>query len=139
MGSRDTSGGYDGGQANGVVSSSTLGHSDQGSQRDINTVVSSDAVENEEIAEHDTDIDEGNLSEGDDGTDHEGGGKKGVVGKLKKWRQGEKDLHKEHRGVMQMKPARTAEWIKDNVEEGVHHMKDRFAMKSRKPNVETEV
>jgi hypothetical protein len=127
----------DGSMASGGASSSTLGYADHGSQRNINTVVSSEAVENEEIAGHSSEYssDEGKG----DGTDNEDDEKKGIVGKIKKWRQGEKDLHKDHRGIMQMKPARTAEWIKDNVEEGVHHMKDRFAMKTRKPDVETEV
>lgn len=106
----------------------------------VNTMVSSEAVENESIEHRSSsaygDVDNGSEDSDGDETDGE---KKGVVGKLKKWREHEKELHKQHRGIMQVKPARTAEWIKDNMEEGVHHMKDRFTMKSRKPGVETEV
>ncbi|EKM56734.1 uncharacterized protein PHACADRAFT_207924 [Phanerochaete carnosa HHB-10118-sp] len=106
------------------------------SQPGINTMVSSEAVENEELNEH---PERGGDEESGDDADDEGGKKTGVVGKFKEWRQHEKELHKEHRGVMQLKPARTAEWVKDNVEDSVHHLKDRFAMKTRKPDVETEI
>ena len=101
----------------------------------INTMVSSDAVENESIERnsgHDIDDDP-------DASHDEDGEKKGVMKKLKEWKMHEQELHMQHRGIMQAKPARTAEWIKDNVEERVHHLKDRFAMKTRKPGVETEV
>ncbi|EED79792.1 predicted protein [Postia placenta Mad-698-R] len=64
---------------------------------------------------------------------------KGPITKLKDWRQHERELHRDHRGIMQVKPARTAQWMKDNVEEGVHAVKDRFKMHSRQPDVETEV
>ncbi|OCH92775.1 hypothetical protein OBBRIDRAFT_864983 [Obba rivulosa] len=76
--------------------------------------------------------------ESDGGKDDEGGGK-GVVGKLKDWRDHEKELHRDHRGIMQVKPARTAQWLKDNVEEGAHAVKNRFKMKARQPDIETEV
>lgn len=66
-------------------------------------------------------------------------GTKGPIGKFKEWRQHEKELHRDHRGIMQRKPARTAQWMKDNVEEGAHALKDRFKLHSRQPDVETEV
>lgn len=105
---------------------------------DINTVVSSDAVENESIEHHSEHVEDDDSSEAN-ASDDGNSGKKGVVGKLKEWKQHEKELHMQHRGIMQAKPARTAEWIKDNVEEGAHHIKDRFSMKTRKPAVETEI
>ncbi|CCM05423.1 uncharacterized protein FIBRA_07640 [Fibroporia radiculosa] len=66
-------------------------------------------------------------------------GSKGPIAKFKDWKQHEKELHRDHRGVMQAKPARTAQWVKDNVEEGAHAIKDRFKLHSREPDVETEV
>ncbi|KAL5494884.1 hypothetical protein ACEPAI_346 [Sanghuangporus weigelae] len=74
-------------------------------------------------------------SDEDDGSD-EG---KGLMRKLKDWKKHEKELHRQHRGIMQSKPARTAEWIKGNVEETGQKVKNRFRMKSRQPDVETEV
>ena len=65
--------------------------------------------------------------------------RKGVVGRLKEWKDHEKELARDHRGVMQTKPVRTAEWIKDNIEDGAHAVKSRFSMKARQPDVETEV
>ena len=73
--------------------------------------------------------------EGDDDGEH----KKGVKDKFREWRQHEKELHKDHRGIMQAKPMRTAKWVLDNVEDRIHSAKDRFKMKSREPDVETEV
>lgn len=117
-------------------SDSPAGYIADGSQQNVNTIVPFDAVETKEVATPEGSTDgEGEEDEDEDDSEK----KKGVARRVQKWRQGEKDLHKDHRGIMQMKPARTAEWIKDNVEEGVHHMKDRFAMKARKPDIETEV
>ena len=48
-------------------------------------------------------------------------------------------MHRDHRGIMQAKPVRTAEWLVDSVEDGAHAVKDRFRMKARQPDVETEV
>ncbi|KAI1792363.1 hypothetical protein LXA43DRAFT_972528 [Ganoderma leucocontextum] len=86
------------------------------------------------------------TSDGQDGhhsnVDEEGGetvSKRSLIGRAKDWRQHEKELHRDHRGVMQAKPMRTAEWIKDSVKDGVHTAKDRFKMKARHPDVETEV
>ncbi|KAI0089465.1 hypothetical protein BDY19DRAFT_942448 [Irpex rosettiformis] len=107
-----------------------------GSRPDLNTMLSSAAVENEKVKspagrEEATTNDE---TGGDDG-----GKKMGLLQKLKDWKDHEKELHRDHRGLMQMKPVRTAEWVKDNIEEGAHAVKNRFAMKGRKPDVETEV
>ena len=48
--------------------------------------------------------------------------------KLNNWLDKEHDLHREHRGVLQAKPARTAAWLKDNIKDataGVHDLFDR--------------
>lgn len=123
-----------------TYSASSLGTPDsesEGHRPQLNTEVSTTAVENEEINRH-PDEDDWDGDVPDDGSS-ESGEKKGVVQKFKDWRQHEKELHREHRGIMQVKPARTVEWLKDNVEEGAHAVKERFSMKNRKPDVETEV
>ncbi|EPQ51591.1 hypothetical protein GLOTRDRAFT_117939 [Gloeophyllum trabeum ATCC 11539] len=61
------------------------------------------------------------------------------IKKLKQWREHEHELGREHRGLKQAKPARTAEWIKDNVENAVDKVEGRFKQRSREPDVETEV
>ncbi|RPD52908.1 hypothetical protein L226DRAFT_617720 [Lentinus tigrinus ALCF2SS1-7] len=104
-----------------------------------NTTVSADSVEVESSAE--------STHSGSSGADEQGsgneaeGGKKhgGIIGKAKEWRKHQKELHQDHRGIMQAKPMRTAEWIKDSVEDSAHAVKDRFKMKTRQPDVETEV
>ncbi|KAI0753253.1 hypothetical protein C8Q80DRAFT_1229046 [Daedaleopsis nitida] len=99
-----------------------------------NTVVSADSVEVEEGADTESE------GEGEGGHESSGSGEKqGFVGKVKNWRKHEKELHRDHRGIMQAKPVRTAEWIKDNIEDSAHAIKDRFKMKGRHPDVETEV
>ena len=55
------------------------------------------------------------------------------------WRTHERELHKQHRGIMQKIPARTAVWVKENVEEAGHKIRDRFTLKNRQPDIETEV
>ncbi|CDO71515.1 hypothetical protein BN946_scf184910.g14 [Trametes cinnabarina] len=102
-----------------------------------NTTVSAADVEVASGADNESDGDEGNSR--DTNRPESGKKKKGVVGQIKEWRQHEKELHRDHRGIMQAKPARTAEWLKDNIEEGAHAVKDRFKMKARHPDVETEV
>ncbi|KAI0654107.1 hypothetical protein C8Q70DRAFT_1029821 [Cubamyces menziesii] len=104
-----------------------------------NTTVSADDVEVESQADTKLGEEIDSSDEGASQADAKRGGKRGVVGKIKGWRQHEKELHRDHRGIMQAKPARTVEWLKDNVEEGAHAVKERFRMKAREPDVETEV
>ncbi|KAH9847036.1 hypothetical protein C2E23DRAFT_850404 [Lenzites betulinus] len=101
-----------------------------------NTTVSADSVEVESDADPEPHKEDDATSES---SDADSGKKSGVIGKLKDWRQHEKELHRDHRGIMQAKPARTAVWLKDNVEEGAHAIKERFKMKAREPDIETEV
>jgi hypothetical protein len=58
---------------------------------------------------------------------------------IKKWMAEQRELGREHRGVMQSKGVRTAVWANDGVKKGVDKVKKRFAMKERKPALETEV
>lgn len=102
--------------------------------------------ENTLVDEHDVQVDEedpdasnGNENgEGGSDDDNDSGGK-GLITKLKEWKNHEHELHKQHRGIMQKKPARTAAWVKGNVKEVGHKVKDRFSMTAREPDVETEV
>lgn len=109
-----------------------------------NTTVSADSVQ----VDSDADAEHDQLARDRNGGDESGGArsesvgdgeKYGIVGKVKAWRQHEKELHRDHRGIMQAKPMRTAVWIKDNVEDSAHAVKDRFKMKARQPDIETEV
>lgn len=74
-----------------------------------------------------------------DGRSDSEDGDSGLLDKLREWKRHEKELHKQHRGVMQMKPFRTAEWLKDNTKQAGHKVVNRFKMQSREPDVETEV
>ncbi|KAL1939462.1 hypothetical protein VTO73DRAFT_10018 [Trametes versicolor] len=105
-------------------------------QHGTNTTVSADDAEVDSEADPEPHKDEetGESSDADSGKK-----KPGVIGKVREWREHEKELHRDHRGIMQAKPARTAEWLKDNIEEGAHAVKERFKMKARGPDVETEV
>lgn len=103
---------------------------------EINTVVSPYAVtaelDVEQQDEEDGRDDQSTSSANEDGP-------KGLVSKLKDWRQHQRELHRDHRCIMQAKPARTAQWMKDNVEDGVHAVKERMKMQVKEPDVETEV
>ncbi|KAI0922964.1 hypothetical protein AcV5_009819 [Taiwanofungus camphoratus] len=102
-----------------------------------NTMLSTGAVEDEQKGYDNSPEDAKDQDEG--GDEDVGDGKKNFVAKFKDWKEHEKELHRDHRGIMQAKPARTAQWMKDNVEGGVHAVGSRFKMKSRQPGVETEV
>ncbi|KAJ3549406.1 hypothetical protein NM688_g5177 [Phlebia brevispora] len=105
-----------------------------------NTLVSPRSTERIEHGDSGTDDNPDNAKELDGSRSGQDGEEKtGMIGKFKNWRRQEKELHREHKGIMQMKPARTAEWIKDSLEEGIHDAKHRFSMKGQKPGVETEV
>ncbi|RDX44545.1 hypothetical protein OH76DRAFT_1408962 [Lentinus brumalis] len=107
-----------------------------------NTIVSADSVEVESSAQSTRSGSEGGgEQEQESGNETDGSEKKhgGIIGKAKEWRKHQKELHRDHRGIMQAKPMRTAEWIKDSVEDSAHAVKDRFKMKARHPDVETEV
>ncbi|EIN08704.1 hypothetical protein PUNSTDRAFT_133889 [Punctularia strigosozonata HHB-11173 SS5] len=105
-----------------------------------NTEVGPDAVDNEVTPEQEAEDGGGDETGGRESANEDEDHKKhkGLIGKFKEWKEHEKELHRDHRGVMQAKPARTMEWLKDNMEEGAHSLKGRFTMKERKPNIDTE-
>ncbi|KAI0080428.1 hypothetical protein K474DRAFT_1637659 [Panus rudis PR-1116 ss-1] len=121
------------------------GHKEVSEEQAVNTTVSPDDVE-EVSASGDSGDDHDETDSGHESGGSQNGGKKGkrrkrvdLVGRFKDWKDNEKELHRDHRGLMQAKPVRTAVWVKDNVEESLHSAKERFHMKTRKPDVETEV
>jgi len=60
----------------------------------------------------------------------------GIIGKIKEYKENEKDLHRKHRGAMQWKPIRTMKAVKDQMKVGVVKAKTRFSMTGREPDVE---
>ncbi|KAL8997853.1 MAG: hypothetical protein Q9169_002935 [Polycauliona sp. 2 TL-2023] len=48
-------------------------------------------------------------------------------------------LHRHHRGLMQWKGARTAEWMKTRIEDGKHKIANSLKHHDRNPGMETEV
>lgn len=50
-----------------------------------------------------------------------------------------RELHRQQRGSMQFKPMRTLKWAKDGVRLGSAKFTDQFKMKSRQPDVQSEV
>lgn len=63
----------------------------------------------------------------------------GIVGKIKDYKNNQKDLHRKHRGAMQWKPVRTMKAIKDQMKVGVVKTKTRFSMTGREPDVEVDL
>lgn len=104
---------------------------DEDAAERTNTIVPTDDVVDEQ-QDHGY---QGEAAEG--GSETEKGS--GPMAKFRGWREHEKELHRDHRGLMQVKPVRTAVWMKENVGEGVHAVADRFKLHSRQPDVETEV
>jgi hypothetical protein len=81
---------------------------------------------------------ERHLSDLQDNTGEEAG-KKSLGQKFSEFREHQADLHRNHRGVMQIKSARTAEWMRDNIKIGAEKLKSKFDLDGRSPDVETEV
>jgi hypothetical protein len=60
----------------------------------------------------------------------------GIIGKMKEYKENQKDLHRKHRGAMQWKPVRTMKAMKDQMKVGVVKAKTRLSMTGREPDVE---
>jgi len=60
------------------------------------------------------------------------------LSKSERTKRHNEELHQDHLGAMQLKPVRTAAWMVDGVKAGTQKVKDRFEMKARQPDVETE-
>ena len=64
---------------------------------------------------------------------------RGVVGQIKDYKDHHKQLHRKHRGIMQWKGARTADWAFDKVKHGKSRMSEVFEHREKDQGVETEV
>ncbi|KAH6724465.1 hypothetical protein BKA61DRAFT_30293 [Leptodontidium sp. MPI-SDFR-AT-0119] len=66
-------------------------------------------------------------------------GERGVRGQMNDYRAHHKQLHRKHRGIMQWKAARTADWALDKVRHGKSKMKAVFEHEEKGSGIETEV
>lgn len=71
-----------------------------------------------------------------DGAEDRGGG---PIDQIKDYKVHSKQLHRRHRGLMQWKGVRTANYLKTKVQHGKDHLTDRFKHHERDPGIETEV
>ncbi len=62
----------------------------------------------------------------------------GPVGQYKNYKDGEKENHRRHRGLMQWKPMRNAAFAKDEAKFAVKKVRNKMSLKGREPDVETE-
>ncbi|KAI9813337.1 MAG: hypothetical protein M1832_006352 [Thelocarpon impressellum] len=62
----------------------------------------------------------------------------GPVGQYKDYKDGEKENHRRHRGLMQWKPMRNAAFAKNEAKFAVKKMRNKMSLKGREPDVETE-
>ena len=72
----------------------------------------------------------------DGAEDHKGGG---PIDQIKDYKTHSKQLHRRHRGLMQWKGVRTANYLKTKVQHGKDHLTDHFKHHERDPGIETEV
>ncbi|KAG8525524.1 uncharacterized protein KY384_009168 [Bacidia gigantensis] len=86
-----------------------------------------------------TDSSSDSSSSDSDSGDNVNDGKGGPVKKIRSYKEHSDQLHRQHRGIMQWKGARTADYFKTKVEHGKDHLMDSFKHTERDPGVETEV
>ena len=79
-----------------------------------------------------------NESSTDGAEDHnrKGGG---PINQIKDYKAHSEQLHRRHRGLMQWKGVRTANYLKTKVQHGKDHLTDHFKHHERDPGIETEV
>ncbi|KAH7149835.1 hypothetical protein B0J13DRAFT_548931 [Dactylonectria estremocensis] len=63
---------------------------------------------------------------------------KNPIKKFKEYRERSRDLHRKHRGLMQWRPLRNAQFAKNEAMYAVRKVKNLGALDGRKPDVETE-
>ena len=79
----------------------------------------------------------GNSStDGAEDDDHKGGG---PIDQIKDYKMHSEQLHRRHRGLMQWKGVRTADYLKTKVQHGKDHLTDHFKHHERDSGIETEV
>ncbi|MCJ1471796.1 hypothetical protein MMC13_000437 [Lambiella insularis] len=71
--------------------------------------------------------------------DQQEDGRRNPLQQIKDYKDHHQELHRQHRGVMQYKGARTVKWMKTKVDHGKDHILNRFQHHDRNPDIETEV
>ena len=66
-------------------------------------------------------------------------GKRGPLAQIKDYKEHAGELHRQHRGLMQWKGARTAKWMKTKMQHGKEHVADGLKLNGKDAGVETEV
>ena len=85
-----------------------------------------------------SDDDDGDYAGADDKKENDG--RRGPLDAVKDYKDKSKTLHRQHRGVMQWKAARTAEWMETKVTDDIgKKVKGMFKRKGRSQGIETEV
>lgn len=79
-----------------------------------------------------------NREEHDWVSDDEQSAVSGHFRKIKEWKKTQHELRREHRGIWQVKPARTALWMKDGMKKVRHKARKSLTKNAREPGVETE-
>lgn len=75
----------------------------------------------------------------EDGEKEPDDGKRGPIDQMRDYSKHSEELHRGHRGIMQLKAVRTADWMKTKLEHGKIHLTNNFKHQDREPDVETEV
>lgn len=75
-------------------------------------------------------------TDGEEDGEHRGGG---PIDQIKDYKVHSEQLHRRHRGLMQWKGVRTANYLKTKVQHGKDHLADHFKHHERDSGIETEV
>ena len=103
---------------------------------DEDSTDSSDSSDSDEEEHHHHKDNHRSSTDGAHGHDHKGGG---PIDQIKDYKAHSKQLHRRHRGLMQWKGVRTANYLKTKVQHGKDHLTDHFKHHERDPGIETEV
>lgn len=66
-------------------------------------------------------------------------GSRGIINQAKDYKDHHKQLHRKHRGIMQWKGARRADWMVEKLRHGKGKAEEVFEHRERTPGIETEV
>ena len=97
------------------------------------------AMAQTKVGDEQSGSDTDSSSDDDDSDSLENSPDRGPLRQIKDYKENRKALHRQHRGVMQWKVARTAQYVKDKVVDGVDGVTDQFKRHERQPDIETEV
>lgn len=99
------------------------------------------ASENRDIEMDDKESDNSDTSSSDDSSEdgNDNNKSKGPIDKIKDYKEKSGTLHRQHRGLMQWKVARKANWVQSKLKDDLpHKLKDMFTRDSKGQGIETE-